>query len=195
MNKFYQFACNVTAGRTLGCKDVIGGIQKVFLMVYDEDLYTGMAETDNEITELPAITVFQYDLRPNTATFNANFTSDDATGTTYYEQVLDVTLQKIVHEDLNQLDLITKGRTQVWVLDANDNCFLMGAQFGCSVTAGAMSTGTAKGDLSGFTLTFTAQEKENYMVKESAGIGTASYPFDGIDTPGNVTITAGTYPL
>ena len=57
-----------------------------------------------------------------------------------------------------------------------------------------MSTGTAKADMSGFTLTFTAQETENYMLKETAGVGTAKYPFDGISTDGNVTITVGTTP-
>lgn len=194
-NKLYEFGCDVSEGRLVGCKDVIGGINKIFLLNYDADLLSKLTITSNEITDIDsAITIYQYDLRPNTATFNANFTSDDATGSTYYEQVLDVTLQKIVKEDIPHLDNILKGRCQVWVLDANDNVFLLGTRFGCSVTAGAMSTGTAKGDLSGFTLTFTSQETENYIVKATAGVGTAKYPFDAISTPANVTITVGTTP-
>ena len=194
-NKFYKFGCDVSEGRAVGCKDVIGGINKIFLLNYDADLLSKLTITSNEITDIDsAVTLYQYDLRPNTATFNANFTSDDATGSTYYEQVLDVTLQKIVKEDIPHLDNILKGRCQVWVLDANDNVFLLGTRFGCSVTAGAMSTGTAKGDLSGFTLTFTSQETENYIVKATAGVGTAKYPFDAISTPANVTITVGTTP-
>jgi hypothetical protein len=194
-NKLYEFGCDVSEGRLVGCKDVIGGINKIFLLNYDADLLSKLTITSNEITDIDsAVTLYQYDLRPNTATFNANFTSDDATGSTYYEQVLDVTLQKIVKEDIPHLDNILKGRCQVWVLDANDNVFLLGTRFGCSVTAGAMSTGTAKGDLSGFTLTFTSQETENYIVKATAGVGTAKYPFDAISTPANVTITVGTTP-
>mgnify|MGYP003132099498 FL=1 len=194
-NKLYEFGCDVSEGRAVGCKDVIGGINKIFLLNYDADLLSKLTITSNEITDIDsAVTLYQYDLRPNTATFNANFTSDDATGSTYYEQVLDVTLQKIVKEDIPHLDNILKGRCQVWVLDANDNVFLLGTRFGCSVTAGAMSTGTAKGDLSGFTLTFTSQETENYIVKATAGVGTAKYPFDAISTPANVTITVGTTP-
>jgi len=194
-NKLYEFGCDVSEGRAVGCKDVIGGINKIFLLNYDADLLSKLTITSNEITDIDsAVTLYQYDLRPNTATFNANFTSDDATGSTYYEQVLDVTLQKIVKEDIPHLDNILKGRCQVWVLDANDNVFLLGTRFGCSVTAGAMSTGTAKGDLSGFTLTFTSQETENYIVKATAGVGTDKYPFDAISTPGNVTITVGTTP-
>ena len=101
---------------------------------------------------------------------------------------------KIVKEDIPHLDNILKGRCQIWVLDANDNVFLLGTRFGCSVTAGAMSTGTAKGDLSGFTLTFTSQETENYILKKTAGVGTDKFPFDAISTPANVTITPGTTP-
>jgi len=196
MNKLYEFqACDVSEGRLVACKDVIGGIQKIFLTNYDEALLSKLTITSNEITDFgSAITVFQYDLRANTGTYNANFTSNDANGTTYYEQVLEVMLQKIVHEDIPNLDNILKGRCHVWVLDANDNVFLLGTRFGCTVTAGAMSTGTAKADMSGFTLTFTAQETENYMLKESAGVGTAKYPFDGIATDANVTITVGTTP-
>ena len=195
MNKLYKFACNVSEGRLVGCKDVIGGINKVFLLTYDEDLLSKLTIASNVITDFDeAITVYQFDLRPNTANLNANFTSNDATGTTYYEQVLEVTLQKIVKEDIPNLDNILKGRCQVFVLDANDNVFLLGTRFGCSVTAGAMSTGTAKADLSGFTLTFSAQETENYIVSATAGVGTDKYPFDGISTDGNVTITVGTTP-
>ena len=193
-NKFYEFACNVSEGRLVACKDVIGGIRKIYLKTFDDAFLGDLTISSNEITEIAATTVYQYDLRANTATYNSNFTSSDANGTTYYEQVLEVQLQKIVKQDLPNLDNILKGRCQVFILDANDNVFLMGTRFGCTVTAGAMSTGTAKADLSGFTLTFTAQETENYIVKATAGVGTAKYPFDGIDTPANITITAGTTP-
>ena len=50
------------------------------------------------------------------------------------------------------------GRPQVVVLDYNDNAFLMGAKHGAEVTGGTIVTGAAMGDLSGYTLTLTAQE-------------------------------------
>jgi len=195
-NKLYEFlACDVSEGRLVPCKDSIGGIQKVYLMTYDEDLFNKFTISGNEITEIAAITIFKYDLRANTTGFTSTFTSSDENGTTYYEQTLELQLQKIVKEDLPHLDNIAKGRCQAFVLDANDNVFVMGTRFGCSVTAGAMVTGTAKGDLSGFNLTLTAQETENYIVKKSSGNpGATRYPFDNIGTPGNVTITAGTTP-
>ena len=113
----------------------------------------------------------------------------------FYEQVLEVALAQINSKDLSYINNIAQGRCQAWVLDANNRTFLMGAKFGCTVTGGAMSTGQAKVDRSGWTLTFTAQEQINYVLPESAGAGTTGFPFDGLDsTVGNVTINGGDYP-
>ena len=98
-NKLYNFACDINAGRLVGCKDVIGGIKKVFLMPYDETLVSKLT-TDganrNLVTEIASITVYQFDLRTNTSSFTNNYTSDDANGTYYNEQVLELQLQKIM---------------------------------------------------------------------------------------------------
>lgn len=194
-NKLYEFSCELNAGRLIPCKDQIGGLNKIFLMPYSETLFNKFTFSDNEITEIGTLTIFEYDLRPNSSSFTSTINSSPVNGTTFYEQTLEVSLNKIVKEDLSQLDKVIKGRCQVFVLDANDNVFVCGTRFGCDVTAGAMATGTAKADMSGFTLTFTAQETENYIVKKSSGNpAETSYPFDSIGTPGNITITPGTTP-
>ena len=194
-NKKYNFSCDLSSGRLVPCKDSIGGINKIYLLPYIETLFNKFTFSANEITEIGTLTLFKYDLRANTSGFTSTFTTSDENGTSFYEQTLEVQLQKIVKEDLSALDILLKGRCQVFVLDANDNVFVMGTRFGCSVTAGAMTTGTGKADLSGFTLTFTAQETENYIVAKSSGNpAEASYPFDSITTPANITITSGTTP-
>jgi len=196
MNKKYNFACSVSSGRAIGCKDVIGGITKVFLMPFSEGLENILTVTASTylVTDITsATTVFQFDLRPETSSYTSNFNSDDATGTKFYEQVLELQLQKIDKKDLFFLDEIVQGRVQAFVLDANDNVFLMGTRFGATVTAGNMATGTARGDLTGFTMTLTAREEINYILDDSAGVGTANYPFDGLSSS-NVTITLPTYP-
>ena len=194
-NKKYDFSCDLSSGRLVPCKDSIGGINKIYLLPYNETLFNKFTFSDNEITEIGSLTLFKYDLRANTSGYTSTFTTSDENGTSFYEQTLEAQLQKIVKEDLNALDILLKGRCQVFVLDANDNVFVMGTRFGCSVTAGAMTTGTGKADLSGFTLTFTAQETENYIVKKSSRKpAEASYPFDSITTPANITITSGTTP-
>jgi hypothetical protein len=51
------------------------------------------------------------------------------------------------------------GRPHIVVVDNNDNRMIVGHEYGCEVTGGTLVTGNAMGDLSGYTLTFTAQER------------------------------------
>ena len=68
-------------------------------------------------------------------------------------------MTKLSKEDNKQLKLLAYGRPQVVVVDYNGNAFLMGLENGADASAGTISTGTAMGDLSGYTMTLVAQEK------------------------------------
>ena len=170
-------------------------------MTYDGDLLSqfevGSGAEHYRLEELKTgtVTVKQFDLRPNTASYTANITTSDENGTMFYEQVLEVAFNNIEPKDLSYMNNLAQGRCQAWVLDAMDHVFLMGARFGCTVTGGSMTTGTAKGDRNGFNLTFTAQEQINYVCKKTAGVGTENYPFDGVtENTGTWDIGVGTYP-
>jgi len=68
------------------------------------------------------------------------------------------------------------------------NVFVMGLEHGAEVTGGTIVTGAAMGDLSGYTLTLSAQELKpaNFVASP-----TAADPFDGM-TSATVTVTEGT---
>ena len=51
------------------------------------------------------------------------------------------------------------GKPKIIVKDNNGNFFLVGKEHGAEVTGGTIVTGGAMGDLSGYTLTFTAMER------------------------------------
>lgn len=198
-NKLYNFACDLDFGRKVGCKDVVGGLKKVFLVKWDESLYSKLGFNGtlpnqiDSITSTPDVEAFEFDLRTETSSSTVNVTSDDATGAYFNEQVLELTLQKINPKDLELLDILGGYKVQAFALDNNDNCFLYGTLFGMTLTAGTMQTGTAKADLSGFNITLTGREPHTYILKKSLGPGTTNYPFDGLD-PENIDITVGLYP-
>ena len=199
-NKLYNFACDINAGRKIGCKDVVGGIKSVFLLPYDEDLISKLVfdgtftSVIDDITSTPDVATFKFDVSTETSSFTNNINSADANGTYFNEQVIELTLQKIAAQDLQMIDILGGGRVQAFVLDNNDNTFLCGTLFGMTLTAGAMQTGTAKADLTGFTITLTGREPKTYMLNRTAGPGSSNYPFDALDPNENITQTAGTYP-
>jgi len=179
-------ACVITAGRAVPCKDVVGGIKAIYFANYG-DIGTASLTSD-EITDLSSsFTAYKYDVKGNSSLEQA-ITSSRENGTTFFEQTLNVTLTKLSKEDHKEIKLLAYGRPHVFVQDYNDNCFAVGLEHGADVTGGTIVTGAAMGDLSGYTLTFTAQEvlPANFL----AG-ATAADPFVGLATA-TVSITEGT---
>ena len=56
--------------------------------------------------------------------------------------------------------LLAKNRLAVIVVDNNADKWFLGLEYGLDVTGGGSGSGTAFGDRSGYTLTFTGNEKE-----------------------------------
>jgi hypothetical protein len=196
-------ACDITRGRLIDCKDTIGGLKAIYIAKSYSNNVSAVANINTtEMTEAGfatwsccggTVTVFKYDLVQNLSNLNVTINSDNANGTTFFTQALSVTLQKIDHDMTNELRLMAYARSQIFVQDANDNVFLLGIDNGCYVTGGSVITGTAKGDLNGYTIEWGAEERNALIqLPASAGAATAKYPFDGLTDEANLTITVGT---
>ena len=179
-------ACDLTKGRKEPCKDVVGGLKAVYFTDFGD--YGTVTQTDDEITDMAGtFTAFEYELKGNSS-FEQTITSSRENGTTFFEQTLNLTLKKLSKEDNKELKLLAYGRPHVAVEDYNGNVFVMGLEHGAEVTGGTISTGAAMGDLSGYTLTLSAQELKPANFVDSP---TAADPFDGMASA-TVTVTEGT---
>ena len=200
-------ACNLTRGLLVDCKDQIGGLKKIFFtQSYCSDIRASATFNGTNALQMDTagfanwdiyggstVNVYQYDLRPNLSSMTVNVNSDPATGTTFFEQTLSITLQKLSVAQTNELKLISYNRSQVFVLDNNDNVFLLGMDNGCDVSGGTAVSGAAKGDMTGFTLELRAEEKDPMIwLPATAGGGTAKYPFDGLSDEDALNIAVGT---
>tara|TARA_Y100001937_G_scaffold55359_1_gene76282 strand:+ start:252 stop:845 length:594 start_codon:yes stop_codon:yes gene_type:complete len=196
-------ACNITRGRLIDCKDSIGGLKAIYIAKsYSNNVSAVATINATEMTTAGFATwsccggtveVFKYDLVQNLSSLTVTINSDNANGTTFFTQALSVTLQKIDHDMTNELRLMAYSRSQIFVQDANDNVYLLGIDGGCYITGGTVVTGTAKGDMNGYTIEWGAEEKNALIqLPASAGAATAKYPFDGLTDEANLTITVGT---
>ena len=179
-------ACNLTSGRKEPCLDKVGGIRKVYFS--DFGGYGTVTQTNDEITDMSGtFTAFEYELKGNSS-FEQTITSSRENGTTFFEQTLNLTLKKLTKEDNKELKLLAYGRPHVAVEDYNGNVFVMGLEHGAEVTGGTIVTGAAMGDLSGYTLTLSAQE---VLPANFVSSPTAADPFAGMSSA-TVTVTEGT---
>ena len=196
-------ACDITRGRLIDCKDSIGGLKAIYISQrFCNNISAVSTINTTEMTSAGFATwdgfggtveVFKYDLVPNLSSMTVNIQSDNANGTTFFNQTLSITLQKIDHDMTNELRLMAFSRSQIFVQDENDNVFLLGIDGGCYVTGGTVVTGAAKGDLTGYTIEYGAEEKNALIqLPASAGAATAKFPFDGLTDEANLTITSGT---
>ena len=155
-------ACALTKGRNEPCKDVVGGITAVYFadfgtlgaITYDATI----GETDVIESFAGSPSWFKFEVKGNSS-FEQTITSSRENGTTFYDQVLNLTFKKMSKQTHNELKLLAYARPHVVVEDNNGNKFLMGLDYGADVNGGTIVTGAAMGDMSGYTLTFNAQEK------------------------------------
>ena len=155
-------ACDLSNGRVLPCKDSVGGLKNIYFINYGVDstlISTSGAEDTVASTDFAASTAYKYALKGNSS-LTQNIQSSRENGTTAFEQVLELTLPKLSKEDNYQIKLLSFGRPHIVVEDYNGNFFLVGQEHGADVTGGTIVTGASMGDLSGYTLTFTAMERK-----------------------------------
>ena len=168
-------ACDLTKGRALNCKDVVGGVVRAWLIDFG-DLGT-VTQTDDQITDVSGtFNAYQYDLK-GTNSLEQAITSSRENGTTFFEQTITLTLPKLTKEDNKEFKLLAHSRPHLALEDRNGNFMLCGLEHGCEVTGGSISTGTNFGDLSGYTLTLAATEaKPANFIKD----GSSTNPFAGM---------------
>lgn len=174
--------CTISSGRAVDCKDQIGGIKTLFFMNYANlvpDINTG---ADGTVTDIGTQTVYQYDVRPELCGLNISVNSSKENGTTFYEQSLEMTLHKLTAADEDNLRLLTYGRPVIFVLDNNNQVFIIGASNGCDAS-GTIQTGQGFGDMSGYQFTFVGKEPRAYYQFPAAS---TADPFG--DLTGVVTI-------
>jgi hypothetical protein len=153
-------ACDLSLGRLEVCKDSVGGLKNVYFVNYGEMGAITYDSTDTDVIDAVAGTpdAYKYELK-GASTFTQNINSSRENGTTFFEQVLELTFKKLTVKDHKELKLMAYGRPNVIVEDNNGNFFLAGLEHGMDVTGGTIVTGAAMGDLSGYTLTLTGMEK------------------------------------
>lgn len=179
-------ACELTAGFALDCREGVGGIKAIYLQQL-ADFQTGVTvdATSGEVDGLPTASIYQFSLPKHTGSFTEEVQSSVENGTIFYTQTVTATFFQLSAARRKQLEIIAKNRLVCFVLDNNNNIWMVGKVDGAEVTAMSTATGTAKGDLNGYTITFTAEEKNKAYRLESY----STTPFDNF---AGITVVAPT---
>jgi len=152
-------ACDISLGRLEPCKDSVGGLKAIYIVNYEPTfLATSTISTDDVIT-INSITppAYKFELRGANTFDEANEVSKE-NGTSFWTATGTIALKKQDAVTRKQLKLLSFGRPQI-IAEGYDGQFkIYGIENGCDVAVNTVS-GAAMGDLNGYNLTITAQEK------------------------------------
>jgi len=144
-------ACDLTAGRLKACRQSLGGLGKLYLFNFVEDPFTVVAGVATAINPL-LTTVFEYELEGDGNNVAENMPPDRNTGTAVNTQTTTIVLKKIDATTSAQMNLLAYGFPMAVVKDRNGIYHAIGIDDGIDFTV-AQSTGGAKTELNGYTLT------------------------------------------
>ena len=158
--------CDITSGFTLGCRDNTGGIANLYIL-------SGSITSVTDASEglISGITgsgeFFKFELFRQTSDFTEAITSTPENGTVFYEQTLNAVFFKLQSSTRNQVKVLAQNPNLKVIVETNNGTvdgvgryWLLGEDRGMQLLSGTGATGTAFGDLNGYTLTFTGQEPE-----------------------------------
>lgn len=166
-------ACDfITKGKkATACMDSIGGVKNYYFALWGE---YGMTVAAGEVSSLGTSLdqVFKYEVTGNANSLTETLNPSMENMTAFVTQVTSATFQGLNKDLQVQLSLLAKSRTLVFIEDYNGNIKLMGLTNGAYGSAGTAGTGAAKGDLSGYTIELTAEEKDYAPFLSSAAKAT-----------------------
>ena len=158
-------SCDITSGFTLGCRDNTGGLKNIYILSGSISSTSG---TDGLISGITGSGEFyKFELTRQTGDFTEAINSNVENGTIYYEQTVNAPFHKLQSATRNKVRVLAKNPDIRMIVETNNGSedgvgvfFLLGQTRGLSLSGGQGQTGTAFGDLNGYTLTFTGQEPE-----------------------------------
>ena len=151
--------CALTQGYTLDCRDSLGGITEVYFIASSD--VTSTTEASGVITALTKAAgkrFYKYELTKGTSMFTENVASNVQNGTLFFTPELTIILNKLQANTRNEILLLAQNRLVAVAKDNNGKFWYLGKTRALDLTAGSAASGTAEGDRSGYTLTFTGAE-------------------------------------
>ena len=156
--------CDITSGFTLGCRSNSGGIKNLYILSGSVDTITDVSE--GLISAMSGSgTFYKFELFRQTSDYTETITSTPENGTIFYEQSVNAIFFKLQSATRNQMKVLAENPNLKVIVETNNGAtdgigkfFYLGEENGLQLTGGTGATGTAFGDLNGYSLNFVGQE-------------------------------------
>ena len=139
------------------CNANLAGVKKVYITYFDDASVEGAidysAHTISAVTLSTGVTFFEYDFARNTSSLNSVLTKDEANGTRYYTNTLELVFNKLTAAKHLEVMALAAEKLAVIVVDNNGKKWYLGADAYVSGVSTEAGTGTSADDRNGYTVT------------------------------------------
>ena len=180
-------ACELTKGRGLDCRDIMGGVKAVYFVQHADATIVSSAGAVSDVDL--TTNLFKYSLPRGTGSFTETIQPSQENGTVFYEPSINIKLHKLTVADRNEIRLLAQNRLLVFVetqavnTSGKNLIWCLGLENGLELSAGTSASGAAFADMNGYDLTFTGAESAPCLLVADY----TSTPFD--NAAFTVTIT------
>jgi hypothetical protein len=151
-------SCILNAGVTLPCRELTGGVQKLYIGTFSGSTAWTKDATNvlTGVTGFNAFYEFEFPLEQTEVVEAGNFSTENQT--VFYEQTVNSVMYSTTQETRDALALLGMSRLFVIIKDQNGQYFLYGKDNGAWLTTANISTGKAFSDLNGITFSIVGRE-------------------------------------
>jgi|TARA_R110000803_G_scaffold67640_2_gene129399 hypothetical protein len=140
-------SCILSNGQARDCSDSLGGIVEVLISERDNITATTLANGEiTAITQSGATNFYRYELKKESGSLTSTATVDQAGGTSFYDNVVAFTINKMSATKSNSLKMLMLARLFVIVKDNNNVYWALGNDNFAEGSSLVGQTGQAYGD-------------------------------------------------
>lgn len=167
-------ACAITGGYSITCRESVGGVETIYLIensaLYDASGNSRVAETSGTITSLTKSTgkrFWKFEVPRGTANASNGITSSIENGTFFFTHSVSFPINDRSATTRNIVTTLAKNRLTFVCVEGDGTARMYGRLFGLQLETTEAGSGTALADRNGYVLTFSSQEREDFLVVPS----------------------------
>jgi hypothetical protein len=161
--------CNLSQNIVQDCFTSIGGVKNIYITEWQNiQSITISAGNVSNISLVYGTKFYEYRIRKQIGSFTEDISRHEESGLPFYDAQVSFSLRRIDVEKRNEIEKLARKDVVIIVVTNAGKNILVGHYNGLSISQGNTATGTAYGDLSGYTLSFSGgQPKPAVFIADS----------------------------
>ena len=142
-------------GIEFDCNANLAGIREVYITYFDDATVSPDYDTHtiSAVTLSTGVTFYKYDFAKNTSSLTSTLTKDDANGTRYYTNTIELVFNKLTAQKHLEVMALAAEKLAVIVVDNNGKKWYVGADAYVSGSANETTTGDSADSRNGYSVT------------------------------------------